>query len=80
MSLVLLFRLCSFVNNGTYREEFFRLKKIQGKKKRDTEAAAAEMEAEREEGVEYSADSGIKGGAEGGADMLQQGKDEDVIF
>ncbi|KAG7571368.1 hypothetical protein FFLO_00720 [Filobasidium floriforme] len=62
------------------REEFFRLKKIQGKKKRDTEAAEAEMAAEKQDGVEYSADSGIGGGDAGGKDMLDQGKDEDVIF
>ena len=62
------------------REEFFRLKKIQGKKKRDTEAAEAEMAAEKQDGVEYSADSGIGGGDAGGNDMLDQGKDEDVIF
>jgi len=61
-------------------EEFFRLKKIQGKKKRDTEAAQAEIAAEKEEDVEYSADSGIGGGDAGGKDMLDQGKDEDVIF
>ena len=62
------------------REEFFRLKKIQGKKKRDTEAAEAEMAAEKRDDVEYSADSGIGGGEAGGKDMLDQGKDEDVIF
>ena len=63
-----------------HSEEFFRLKKIQGKKKRDTEAAQAEIAAEKEEDVEYSADSGIGGGDAGGKDMLDQGKDEDVIF
>jgi V-type H+-transporting ATPase subunit D len=64
----------------SHSEEFFRLKKIQGKKKRDTEAAQAEIAAEKQEDVEYSADSGIGGGDAGGRDMLDQGKDEDVIF
>lgn len=49
------------------REEFFRLKKIQSKKKRD------EAQDTNEEG-EYTQDQA------GGADILDQGKDEDVIF
>jgi V-type H+-transporting ATPase subunit D len=59
-------------------EEFFRLKKVQAKKKRD----AAEAEAKRKEanaGAERHKDDGIGGGAAGGADMLDS-KDEDVIF
>lgn len=66
------------------REEFFRLKKVQGKKKRDAEKANAErlkMLAQLEEqGHEVSKDDGIAGGAGGGEDMLGQDKDEDVIF
>lgn len=70
-------------------EEFFRLKKIQGKKKRDAESAEQErlarprdedgnlLEAEQEE---TSRDDGLGNGAEGGKVMLEQGKDEDVIF
>ncbi|TIC18904.1 ARM repeat-containing protein [Wallemia mellicola] len=49
------------------REEFFRLKKIQSKKKRDESQDTNEEE-------EYSQDQA------GGADILDQGKDEDVIF
>ena len=49
------------------REEFFRLKKIQSKKKRD------ESQDTNEEG-DYTQDQA------GGADILDQGKDEDVIF
>jgi hypothetical protein len=30
--------------------------------------------------IEYSKDSGIGGGADGGGDMLDEGKDDDVIF
>ncbi|EKD03056.1 vacuolar ATP synthase subunit d [Trichosporon asahii var. asahii CBS 8904] len=66
------------------REEFFRLKKVQGKKKRDAEKANAErlknLQALEEQGHEVSKDEGMGGGAEGGGDMLHQDKDEDVIF
>ncbi|GHJ89153.1 hypothetical protein NliqN6_5555 [Naganishia liquefaciens] len=78
------------------REEFFRLKKIQGKKKRDTEEAdaladaaaggAASSDADgKASGAESgeqreNPDDGIGGGAAGGGDMLDQDKDEDVIF
>jgi V-type H+-transporting ATPase subunit D len=65
-------------------EEFFRLKKVQGKKKRDAEATEnqrAQQNAEFEaEGGEVHRDEGIGGGAGGGGDMLDEGKDEDVIF
>lgn len=66
------------------REEFFRLKKVQGKKKRDAEKANAErlknLQALEEQGHEVSKDEGIGAGADGGGDMLHQDKDEDVIF
>lgn len=66
------------------REEFFRLKKVQGKKKRDAEKANAErlknLQQLEAQGHEASKDEGISGGAGGGGDMLGQDKDEDVIF
>jgi V-type H+-transporting ATPase subunit D len=72
------------------REEFFRLKKIQGKKKRDTEEADAMEDAKVEdkaagtksnkEEKQENPDDGIGGGDAGGGDMLDQGKDKDVIF
>jgi V-type H+-transporting ATPase subunit D len=66
------------------REEFFRLKKIQAKKKRDNAEADAKREEDRkvseELGVARHPDEGVGGGAAGGHDMLDQGKDEDVIF
>ncbi|RSH78503.1 H(+)-transporting V1 sector ATPase subunit D [Apiotrichum porosum] len=66
------------------REEFFRLKKVQGKKKRDAAAAdtdrsVANAEAEAQ-GEEVHKDDGVGGGAAGGGDMLDQHKDDDVIF
>lgn len=59
------------------REEFFRLKKVQGKKKRE---AAAE---DKDEGVPETeeiqgAEASVIEKAEG--DMLSAGKDSDVIF
>ncbi|ORY35330.1 ATP synthase subunit D-domain-containing protein [Naematelia encephala] len=66
------------------REEFFRLKKVQGKKKRDADKALETRVDQNEEyvqgGGELHRDEGIGGGAEGGKDMLDDGKDEDVIF
>ena len=67
------------------REEFFRLKKVQGKKKRDAEKANAERKALNEQHAEKggkldNADEGVGGGAEGGRDVLGEDKDEDVIF
>ncbi|KAK8854960.1 hypothetical protein IAR55_003700 [Kwoniella newhampshirensis] len=66
------------------REEFFRLKKVQGKKKRDAEKADESRQGQNEEyraqGGEVHRDEGIRGGDAGGADMLDQGKDDDVIF
>ncbi len=65
------------------REEFFRLKKIQSKKKRvqaekDEEVKKANEEAAKR-GEDKNPDEGIGGGAGGGGDLLDQ-KDEDVIF
>ncbi|OCF30839.1 V-type H+-transporting ATPase subunit D [Kwoniella heveanensis BCC8398] len=66
------------------REEFFRLKKVQGKKKRDAEKANDERGKQNAEftgkGGELHRDEGIGGGDAGGADMLDEGKDDDVIF
>ncbi|WVN85527.1 uncharacterized protein L203_100674 [Cryptococcus depauperatus CBS 7841] len=66
------------------REEFFRLKKVQGKKKRDAAVTEEKREHQNKEfeskGGEVHKDEGIGGGAEGGADLLDGNKDEDVIF
>ncbi|TXT13114.1 hypothetical protein VHUM_01515 [Vanrija humicola] len=66
------------------REEFFRLKKVQGKKKRDAARADSERVASNAEveaaGGEVHKDDGVGGGAAGGGDMLDQDKDDDVIF
>ncbi|KAM5535203.1 hypothetical protein V8D89_011139 [Ganoderma adspersum] len=59
------------------REEFFRLKKVQGKKKRDAETADAARRALEAEGHEDVQPTLASGG--GGGDILG-GKDEDVIF
>jgi len=61
-----------------YIDEFPRLKKVQGKKKRDAAVAEAKRNAERElQGqppVAYEVEE-----EEGGGDLLSS-KDEDVIF
>ncbi|BGP16612.1 hypothetical protein JCM10213_000473 [Rhodosporidiobolus nylandii] len=63
------------------REEFFRLKKIQSKKKRDTAAreAADNARREAEETERYGDGSKQNAGNEAAANLLQD-KDEDVIF
>lgn len=60
------------------REEFYRLKKVAGKKQRDTAAADAEMKAKREakEGQENVTPDEDKGAA----DILANTEDDDVIF
>jgi V-type H+-transporting ATPase subunit D len=65
------------------REEFFRLKKVQAAKKK--RAAAAELVAAAEKvqsgGMDYPGDSRTYEEEEkGGGDLLNEGKDEDVIF
>lgn len=66
------------------REEFYRLKKVQGKKKRDAERAMEDRvkgnEAHEAQGGQVGADDGVGGGAAGSGDLLDEGKDEDVIF
>ena len=60
------------------REEFFRLKKVQDKKKRDAEIRLIEIEAEE---AELLAAGGTVGG--GGGDLLEQtagGGDDDLLF
>ncbi|KAK6953925.1 H(+)-transporting V1 sector ATPase subunit D [Daldinia eschscholtzii] len=60
------------------REEFYRLKKVAGKKQRDTAAADAEMKAKKEaqaaEGQEKTQTD------DSPADILATGEDDDVIF
>ncbi|KAH9842751.1 vacuolar ATP synthase subunit D [Rhodofomes roseus] len=58
------------------REEFFRLKKVQGKKKRDAETAETQRRLleETQESVDITPELGG-----GGGDLLSS-KDEDVIF
>ncbi|EJF65809.1 ATP synthase subunit D-domain-containing protein [Dichomitus squalens] len=57
------------------REEFFRLKKVQGKKKRDAETAEATRKA-----LEAEGHKNIQPTLAGGGGDLLGGKDEDVIF
>lgn len=60
------------------REEFFRLKKVSGKKERDAQAEEAQRQkakkAAEEKGVDYQAGDGPQDILGGGED------DEDVIF
>lgn len=64
------------------REEFFRLKKVQGKKKRDAAVADKEkerlVEERRKDGLDIDLPP-VESGDTGGADLLAT-KDEDVIF
>jgi len=65
------------------REEFFRLKKVQGKKQRDTAAQDAEMLAKRkaaEKAAEKAEESSDKENAGGSGDVLGEQDDPDVIF
>lgn len=59
------------------REEFFRLKKVQGKKKRNAEIEDAQRALAKERAAAEGEDGGAAGG---GGDILGAGKDEDVIF
>lgn len=64
------------------REEFFRLKKVQGKKKRD----AAIADQKRAQDNKHKEEAFAQGQAQmdskppPGGDILDEGKDEDVIF
>ncbi|KAF4627732.1 hypothetical protein G7Y89_g10423 [Cudoniella acicularis] len=69
------------------REEFFRLKKVQNKKQRDTAAQDAEMKLKREaaekaDEAEVKVESDKKNASGGGesADILGEQEDADVIF
>ncbi|OSX65143.1 hypothetical protein POSPLADRAFT_1053916 [Postia placenta MAD-698-R-SB12] len=57
------------------REEFFRLKKVQGKKKRDAEAAEVQKNAIQQEVINPEFEPEFAGGGD-----LLSSKDEDVIF
>lgn len=66
------------------REEFFRLKKVQGKKQRDTAAQDEEMRIRREAKEAAAAGKGKDKDSdkenEGGGDILGESEDADVIF
>ncbi|CAD6448523.1 3b1082d7-3525-4119-b016-76cf3d173dd1 [Sclerotinia trifoliorum] len=63
------------------REEFFRLKKVQNKKQRDTAAQDAEMKAKKEAAAEKDKAGGSdKENPTHTGDILGDDEDEDVIF
>ncbi|KAN0096626.1 ATP synthase subunit D [Hyaloscypha variabilis] len=64
------------------REEFFRLKKVQNKKQRDTAAQDAEMRAKREAKAKADSDKENENAGEeaGQPDILGEQEDQDVIF
>lgn len=61
------------------REEFYRLKKVSGKKQRDNAAADAEILAAREREAAEQQDA-KKEGAANAPDVLGEQEDADVIF
>ncbi|GAA6021918.1 hypothetical protein JCM11491_004794 [Sporobolomyces phaffii] len=62
------------------REEFFRLKKIQGKKKKDTKEKELEEKRKRDAQEHDDDDDDARPETSGGGDLLNADKDEDVIF
>ncbi|KAH6668562.1 ATP synthase subunit D-domain-containing protein [Plectosphaerella plurivora] len=62
------------------REEFYRLKKVAGKKQRDTAAADAELKAKRLEQKKSDQGADEEETTSGGADILGTEEDNDVIF
>lgn len=58
------------------REEFFRLKKVQAKKKRNQDAEDTKKRAAKQQ----SQDDNEAEGGERKGDLLAEGKDDDVIF
>jgi V-type H+-transporting ATPase subunit D len=61
------------------REEFYRLKKVAGKKQRDTAAADAEMKAKKEAQAKQET-ARPDDQDHGPADILATDEDDDVIF
>lgn len=61
------------------REEFYRLKKVSGKKQRDTAAADAEIEAARAAAREKEGQKALEQ-APDAPDVLGEQEDADVIF
>ena len=64
------------------REEFYRLKKVSGKKQRDTAAADAEIEAARAAAREKEGQKALEPEKEApdAPDVLGEEEDADVIF
>jgi len=62
------------------REEFFRLKKVQNKKQRDTAAQDAEMKLKREAAAKADSDKENEEAAATNPDILGEQEDQDVIF
>jgi len=62
------------------REEFFRLKKVQNKKQRDTAAQDAEMRLKREAAAKADSDKENEEAAATNPDILGEQEDQDVIF
>lgn len=62
------------------REEFYRLKKVAGKKQRDTAAADAELKAKRAEQKKSNEGGDEEETPSGDADILGTEEDNDVIF
>ncbi|KAH7349358.1 ATP synthase subunit D [Plectosphaerella cucumerina] len=62
------------------REEFYRLKKVAGKKQRDTAAADAEIKAKKAEQKRSDDAANEEETPSGGADILGTEEDNDVIF
>lgn len=62
------------------REEFYRLKKVSGKKQRDTAAADAEILAARKKQEAEEAAGGAAPAEPDAPDVLGENEDNDVIF
>lgn len=60
------------------REEFYRLKKVSGKKERDAQEEEANQKKQRESGKSAAADE--DSGNQVPKDVLADGEEEDVIF
>ncbi|KAK2808307.1 H(+)-transporting V1 sector ATPase subunit D [Emmonsiellopsis sp. PD_5] len=62
------------------REEFYRLKKVSGKKQRDTAAAGAEIKAKLEEAAKKEKGAEEPADTSAPVDVLGEQEDQDVIF